>query len=138
LRATVLKNGIVYDAEKDKYDKRDISITNGKITEIADNIMNQPEEAEIIDLNAKFVFPGIIDCHTHLGIIEEATGKIGVDNNEISDPVTPHLNSIDGINPFDIAFKDAVRSGVICVMSGRGSNNVIGGRNIAIKTCGWI
>lgn len=43
-----------------------------------------------IDINENYVLPGLIDCHTHLGIIEEATGKIGVDNNEISDPVTPH------------------------------------------------
>ena len=91
-----------------------------------------------MDLQEKLVFPGFIDCHTHLGIIEEATGKIGVDNNETSEPVTPQLRGIDAINPFDIAFKDAVQSGVTCVMSGPGSNNVVGGVNTIIKTCGTI
>lgn len=138
LKTILLRNGILYDAEKGNYDKKDILISNGKITNISENISNEVGEMEVINLNEKFVFPGLIDCHTHLGIIEEATGKIGVDNNEISDPVTPHLNSIDGINPFDIAFKDAVRAGVTCVMSTPGSNNVVGGRNIAIKTCGSI
>jgi imidazolonepropionase-like amidohydrolase len=138
VKIILLKNGVLYDLEKDKYNKKDIIIKNGKIIEIAENIKKQYEGTEIIDLNEKLVFPGFIDCHTHLGIIEECTGKIGIDNNEISNPVTPHLNGIDGINPFDIAFEDAVRSGITCVMSGPGSNNVVGGRNVAIKTCGTI
>ncbi|MDR3596279.1 amidohydrolase [Clostridium sp.] len=138
MKIILLKNGVLYDLEKDKYNKKDIIIKNGKIIEIAENIKKQYEGTEIIDLNEKLVFPGFIDCHTHLGIIEECTGKIGIDNNEISNPVTPHLNGIDGINPFDIAFEDAVRSGITCVMSGPGSNNVVGGRNVAIKTCGTI
>lgn len=138
LKITLLKDGIVYDLEKDRYDKKDIIIKDGKIAEIAENLSDKYENMEIIELNEKFVFPGFIDCHTHLGIIEECTGKIGVDNNETSDPVTPHLNGIDAINPFDIAFKDAVKSGITCVMSGPGSNNVVGGRNVVIKTVGTI
>ena len=138
LREILLKNGILYDLEKDEYNKKDIMVSNGKIIDIAKNLSNQGEDLEIIDLEEKFVFPGFIDCHTHLGIIEECTGKIGSDNNETSDPVTPHLNGIDGINPFDISFKDAVKSGITCVMSGPGSNNVVGGRNVALKTCGTI
>ena len=138
MREILLKNGIIYDLEKDEYNKKDIMVSNGKIIDIAKNLSNQGEDLEIIDLEEKFVFPGFIDCHTHLGIIEECTGKIGSDNNETSDPVTPHLNGIDGINPFDISFKDAVKSGITCVMSGPGSNNVVGGRNVALKTCGTI
>lgn len=138
LETILLKNGILYDMEKGKYEKKDILVSNGKIAEVSENIPYETGGMEVIDLNEKYVFPGFIDCHTHLGIIEEATGKIGVDNNESSDPVTPHLNSIDGINPFDIAFKDAVKSGITCVMSGPGSNNVVGGRNVAIKTFGTI
>lgn len=138
MKVTILKGGILYNLEEDNYNKKDIVIKDGKIAEISNNLANEYENAEIIDLNEKIVFPGFIDCHTHLGIIEECTGKIGVDNNETSDPVTPHLNGIDAINPFDIAFKDAVESGITCVMSGPGSNNVVGGRNVVIKTHGTI
>lgn len=109
MSAILLKGGILYDLEKDKYNKKDIIIREGKIADISENLPERYEDAEVIELNEKFVFPGFIDCHTHLGI-----------------------------NPFDIAFKDAVRSGVTCVMSGPGSNNVVGGRNVAIKTCGTI
>lgn len=138
MRILLIKNGILYDLKNDKYNKKDIAIRDGKIIEISERISEQYEDAEIINLNGKLVFPGFIDCHTHLAIIEECTGKIGADNNETSDPVTPHLNGIDGINPFDISFKDAMKSGITCVMSGPGSNNVVGGRNVAIKTCGTI
>ncbi|KMT22383.1 amidohydrolase [Clostridium cylindrosporum] len=138
MTSILLRDGILYDLEKDKYDKKDILIVNGKIKEISDSLSDEYEDMEVIDLKEKLVFPGFIDCHTHLGIIEECTGKIGIDNNETSEPVTPHLNSIDAINPFDISFKDAIKSGVTCVMSGPGSNNVVGGRNVAIKTYGKI
>lgn len=91
-----------------------------------------------LDLKEGFVLPGLIDCHTHVGIIEEGSGKIGVDNNEISDPVTPNLRGIDGVNPMDIAFKDAVKSGITTVMTGPGSNNVVGGLSLAVKTYGKV
>jgi imidazolonepropionase-like amidohydrolase len=138
MKDILLKNGILYDYEKDMYNKKDIHIKSGKIREIHEKISEEFENTDIIDLKEMRVLPGSIDCHTHLGIIEECVGKIGIDNNEISDPITPHLNGIDGINPFDVAFKDAVRCGVTCVMSGPGSNNVVGGRNVAIKTHGII
>jgi imidazolonepropionase-like amidohydrolase len=138
MKELILKNGALYNLEKGEYNKKDMRIKNGKILEIAETISNQYEGAEIIDLKEKLVFPGFIDCHTHLGIIEECTGKIGIDNNETSNPVTPHLRGIDGINPFDVSFQDAVRSGITCVMSGPGSNNVVGGQNVAIKTSGII
>lgn len=138
MKNVLLKNGVVYDIDADEYIKKDIIIEAGKIQDIGENISCKFQGNKQIDLKEMFVFPGFIDCHTHLGIIEECTGKIGADNNETSDPVTPHLNGIDGINPFDVSFKDALRSGVTCVMSGPGSNNVVGGSNIAIKTCGTI
>lgn len=138
MKNVLLKNGVLYNLETDEYIKKDIIIKDGKINEIGEELTSKFQGNESIDLKEKFVFPGFIDCHTHLGIIEECTGKIGSDNNETSGPVTPHLNGIDGINPFDVSFKDAIRSGVTCVMSGPGSNNAVGGRNIAIKTCGTI
>lgn len=138
LKDILLANGAIYNIEKDEYMEKDILIKNGKIAEISENITDKSNDIEVIDVSGKVIFPGFIDCHTHLGIIEECTGKIGNDNNETSNPVTPQLNGIDGINPLDVSFKDAIRSGVTCVMSGPGSNNVVGGRNVALKTYGRI
>ena len=138
MHSMLLKNCLLIDREYHEVVKKDIYIQRGKIQKIAEKIHGESEDLQTVDVNEKYVLPGIIDCHTHLGIIEEGTGKIGVDNNETSDPVTPHLRGIDAINPMDIAFMDAIRSGVTCVMSGPGSNNAVGGHHAAIKTHGKI
>lgn len=136
MKPVLLRNCMLID--NGNISKKDILITDGKIKQVADKIFCENESFEEIDIKENYVLPGLIDCHTHLGIIEEATGKIGVDNNETSGPVTPQLRAIDAINPMDIAFNDAVKSGITTVMSGPGSNNAVGGQNIVIKTRGQI
>ena len=133
----LLKNCLTIDVENDREIVQDILIGNGKIMDISQSI-EPPLGCKIYEIGERYVLPGLIDCHTHVGIIEEAIGKIGVDNNETSDSATPHLRGIDAINPQDIAFKDAIRAGVTTVMTGPGSNNAVGGTNVVIKTCGNI
>lgn len=118
-----------------------VLIAGGRLAAVGDErlpVAAVDEEPVEIDLAGKFVLPGFIDAHTHLGIIEEATGRIGVDNNENSEPVTPHLRAIDAVNPNDIAFHDAVAAGITAVMTGPGSTNPVGGQSIAIKTSGVV
>lgn len=138
MKELLIKRGLLLDIATNEAYPSEILIQNGKITEIGREINYEAPNLRILDAEEGFIMPGLIDCHTHLGIIEESTGKIGVDNNETSDPVTPHLRGIDAINPMDIAFGDAVRSGVTTVMSGPGSNNAVGGLSTAIKTYGKI
>lgn len=138
MNTILLKNCLLFDPETGDKVKRDISIENGIIGEISQSIDNPASTCRIYEIGERYVLPGLIDCHTHLGIIEEATGKIGVDNNETSDSVTPNLRGLDAINPQDIAFWDAVRAGVTTVMTGPGSNNAVGGLNLVIKTSGNI
>ncbi|MGL4911444.1 MAG: amidohydrolase [Romboutsia sp.] len=115
--------------------QEDILIENGKIVEIGKNIV-APLDAEIIDAEGKFIFPGFIDAHTHLGLWEDGMGFEGADGNEETDPITPQLNPIDGINPMDNTFKEAVQGGITAVCTTPGSANVMGGQCIAIKTHG--
>lgn len=138
MKELLIKRGLLLDIDTNEAYPSEILIKNGKITEIGKEINYESPDLELLDAKEGFILPGLIDCHTHLGIIEESVGKIGVDNNETSDPVTPHLRGIDAINPMDVAFGDAVRSGVTTVMSGPGSNNAVGGLSTAIKTHGTI
>jgi len=138
MKSILLKNGLHLDMKNGDISKKDLLIENGKIKNIAQNINYESSELKIFDLKESYVYPGFIDCHTHMGIIEEGIGKLGMDNNEDSCPVTPELRAIDGINPRDMAFSDAIRYGVTSVMSGPGSHNAVGGQNIAIKTSGSI
>lgn len=89
-----------------------------------------------IDVSGLTVSPGLIDAHTHLGVYAEGTGVPGEDGNEMSDPVTPHVRAIDGIDAGDRAFEEARQAGVTTVMIAPGSANVIGGAVCAVKTFG--
>ena len=91
---------------------------------------------EVIDAEGMYVLPGLIDAHCHVGLFGDSLGFEGADANEDSDPITPHLRAIDGINPQDRAFEDAVRAGVTTVVTGPGSANAVGGQFAAVKTAG--
>lgn len=135
----IIKGGEIYPIISDKF-CGDIYVEDGRITGIYARGQEIPDfdGAITYDVSGCCVVPGLIDAHTHLGIFEECTGKIGQDNNETSYPVTPEVRGLDGINPNDIGFTDALRAGVTTVMSGPGSNNAVGGLNIAMKTYGSI
>ncbi|MGB4503688.1 MAG: amidohydrolase, partial [Syntrophaceticus sp.] len=93
-----------------------------------------PAGAQVIDVSGKYILPGFIDAHTHIGIYEEIYRIEGDDSNESSDPITPHLRALDAVNMEDLAFADALQGGVTTVMTGPGSANVIGGLSVVMKT----
>ena len=133
----IIKNGIV-NTITNGIKKTNILIDNKKIINIEDDLeaLKAGEDVEVIDAEGKFVFPGFIDAHTHLGLWEDGMGFEGADGNEETDPITPHLNVIDGINPMDRTFKEAYQGGITSACVTPGSANVMGGKAIAIKTFG--
>jgi len=130
-----IKDAKIYTMEGIKYERGSILIDNGKIVEVGESLV-APLDAEVIDGEGKIVLPGFIDAHCHLGMWEDSIGFEGADGNEATDPVTPQLRAIDGINPMDRTFTEAVEGGITCVATGPGSANVIGGQFAAIKTYG--
>ena len=131
----LIKDGNILTMEGKRYERASILIENGKIKEIGEDIV-APLDATIIDAAGRIVMPGMIDAHCHLGMWEDAIGFEGDDGNECTDPVTPHLKAIDGINPMDRTFQEAYEGGITSVASGPGSANVIGGQFVAMKTYG--
>ncbi|MEA1961303.1 MAG: amidohydrolase [Bacillota bacterium] len=93
-----------------------------------------PPGYTLIDASEDYVFPGFIDSHTHIGLEEEIYGEVGDDVNEATDPITPQLQALDGINLWDLAFTDALRGGVTRAMSMPGSANVLGGQAVFLKS----
>lgn len=113
----------------------DIRIENGKIKEMKKDLKPLDGE-EVIDATGKWVLPGFVEAHCHLGMWEDAIGFEGADGNEMTDPITPHLRAIDAINPYDRCFEEAREGGVTCCATGPGSANIIGGQFAVIKTVG--
>jgi imidazolonepropionase-like amidohydrolase len=131
----IIKGGNVHTMAGKDYFIGDIAIDKGKIVEIGENIAGSQADT-VFDAGGKWVMPGIVDAHCHIGMWEDSIGFEGADGNEMTDPCTPHLRAIDGINPADRSFLEARESGVTAVVTGPGSANVIGGQFVAMKTYG--
>ena len=96
-------------------------------------------EGEVFDAQGGHICPGFIDAHCHLGMFGDALGFESDDGNEETDPCTPHLRAIDGVNPLDRCFAEARAAGVTTVLTGPGSANPISGQFAALKTDGrWV
>lgn len=130
-----LSNARIYTITGEIIEEGSILWQKDKIAAVGKNI-DFPEGTTVENVEGKTILPGFIDAHTHLGILEEVYQEEGDDLNEFTEPTTPELRALDAVNPYDIAFKDAVMGGVTTVMTGPGSGNVIGGISMVMKTAG--
>ena len=131
----LIKNGKLLTMEGTDYEKASLLLENGKIKSIGENLKT-PKGAEVIDAAGKYVLPGLVDAHTHLGLSGHGLRWEGNDHNETTDNVTPHLRTIDAINTFDRSFADSLAGGVTTVATSPGSANVIGGQITSMKVGG--
>ncbi|MBQ3081385.1 MAG: amidohydrolase [Clostridia bacterium] len=113
----------------------DLLIDGGKIIKIEKEI-EPTERMNIIDATGLRVYPGFIDAHSHIGILEDKKTSQGDESNEGTNPITPCVRAIDAVNPMDSAFHNALATGITGVMVGPGSSNPIGGQFAFIKTYG--
>jgi len=133
---TTLKNAKIITCENENFENGYIIIDGGKIKEIGD-MKNAPSfSGEVFDLGGKTVVPGFVDAHSHIGVYGDGGTSGAIDLNERSDAITPQLRAIDGVNPMDGYFKEALLSGVTTVCTGPGSTNPIAGTFVAMKTFG--
>ncbi|KAF7341304.1 Composite domain of metallo-dependent hydrolase [Mycena venus] len=92
-----------------------------------------PDNVQVIDAQGKWISPGLVDAHSHLGV-QPAPALAGArDGNSRKAPILPWLRSIDGINTHDDAYKLAIAGGVTTAQILPGSANNIGGQAFLIK-----
>lgn len=131
-----LYNAKIYTMTGEPIQKGFVRVENGKIAEVSPQPEGMEFSREDFNCRGKLLFPGLIDAHTHLGIIEDGMGFEGDDCNEQTDPVTPHLRAVDAVNPMDDCFFEALSAGITSVVTGPGSANPVSGELIAVKTAG--
>ncbi len=112
-----------------------VVIRNGRIAAIGADLQID-DDLPVIDAAGRWVLPGFVESHGHVGVHEEGIGWAGDDTNEMTDPVGARFRALDAINPADEGFRDALSGGVTAVVVKPGSGNPIGGQTVAIKTWG--
>ncbi len=123
-RGTLLiRNGTVLTVTKGTLEGTDVLVRDGKIAAIGKDLQ-APSNGIVIDATGKWVMPGIIDAHSHLGID---------DVNEWTNPVTAEVSVGDVLDPFDINMYRALAGGVTISHAMHGSANAIGGQCQTIK-----
>ena len=129
----LLRNGMIVSMDTAPF-IGDVLIKSGKIEAMGKELAFP--NARISDCTGKYILPGLIDAHCHIGMWEDGMGDEGADGNESTDPITPQMRAVDGVNPFDPCFTEAREAGITTVATGPGSANVIGGQFAALKTVG--
>ncbi|TDQ04506.1 imidazolonepropionase-like amidohydrolase [Labedaea rhizosphaerae] len=114
-----------------------VLIEGGQITAVGTQAdVDIPDDAELVDAAGNWVLPGFVESHGHVGVHEEGEAWAGNDTNEMTDPNGARFRALDGINPDDEGFRDALGGGVTTVVVKPGSGNPIGGQTVAIKVWG--
>ena len=131
----LVRGGRVHDAVHPEPQQIDLLLENGRIVAMGHEL-NVPADIAVLDAAGLDIFPGFVDAHTHIGLDGYGIGYEGCDYNEMNDIWTPQLRAIDGINPRDEAFGNAIGGGVTTAVTGPGSANVLGGTFVAMKLYG--
>lgn len=115
--------------------KGTVLLVDGKIEAVGAKV-KIPRRAHVVDATGRWVLPGFVEPHAHLGVHEEAEGWAGQDTNEMTDPNGARLRALDAINPAEEGFRDALSGGVTTAVIKPGSGNPIGGQTVALKCWG--
>ena len=112
-------------------------VANGKIVAVGEEgKIKIPRGATVEDATGKVVMPGIVDSHSHIGIIANPMAEDSGDANESTGPIQPGLRALDAIDPADPNIRMATAGGVTTANIMPGSGNVMGGQTAYVKLRG--
>jgi len=115
-----------------RLDNADVLLQDGKIVAVGTGL-EAPAGATRVDAHGKWVTPGIIDIHSHLGVYPSPGMSAHSDGNEATAPVTPNVWAEHSIWPQDPGFLTALAGGITSLQVLPGSANLIGGRGVTLK-----
>ncbi|KAI0832753.1 composite domain of metallo-dependent hydrolase [Trametes gibbosa] len=138
-RPTLLKNATLWTGARNGSEivYGDILLDNGLVRGIGyipeTLYADRDGDVDIVDAHGAWVTPGLVDIHTHLGLISAPVTAGTLDFSSSHGPILPWLRSIDGFNTHDEGFALAVAGGVTSVQVLPGSENIIGGQAFMVK-----
>ena len=131
-RTTVIRNATILTAAGPAIERGSILLQNGKIAAVGATV-NAPPDAVVIDATGKWVTPGVIDTHSHLGVYAAPGIESLADGNEMTSPNTAEVSTEHAIWPQDPQFELALAGGVTTMHILPGSANLFGGRSVTVK-----
>tara|TARA_R110002073_G_scaffold267829_1_gene431075 strand:- start:1250 stop:2686 length:1437 start_codon:yes stop_codon:yes gene_type:complete len=129
---TLIQNATVFDGIGGRIEDGDVLVENGRITAVGTGL-DVPEGATVIDAAGRYVTPGIIDIHSHLGNYPSPSVNAHSDGNEATSPVTAEVWTEHSVWPQDVGFEAALAGGVTTLNILPGSANLFGGRGITLR-----
>ena len=129
---TIFRNANIYDGDGNEFQNTDLFIRDGKIIAIGKDLPGSSDFIEI-DASNKWITPGIIDIHSHMGVYPAPSVRTSSDGNEATSPVTADVWAEHSIWVQDPQFALALKGGVTTFHVLPGSANLIGGRGVTAK-----
>jgi imidazolonepropionase-like amidohydrolase len=129
---TLLKGATVLTGTGERLENADVLLVDGKVAAVGRGLA-APAGATVVDASAKWVTPGLIDVHSHLGVYATPSVPAHSDGNEMTNPSTANVWAEHSIWPNDPGFATALAGGVTSLMILPGSANLIGGRTVVVK-----
>lgn len=129
--ATIITGATVLTGSGERIDNADVLIRDGKIAGVGTGL--RASGAEVVDAAGKWVTPGIIDVHSHLGVYPSPGTPSHSDGNEATAPVTAEVWAEHSVWPQDPGFVTALAGGTTTLQVLPGSANLIGGRGVTLK-----
>jgi imidazolonepropionase-like amidohydrolase len=114
-------------------EKGHVLFAEGKIQDVGSGEGTAPAGATIVDGSGKYVTPGLIDVHSHIGVYSLPDANANDDGNEATEPVASEMRALDSFWAQDPAIERAVAGGVTTIQVLPGSANLVGGRAITLK-----
>ena len=130
---TVIRNATVLDGTGRRHDGADVLMRDGRIVAVGAGIEPSGAGLVVVDAAGRWVTPGIIDVHSHLGVGASPGVNAHQDTNEATDPVTAGVWAEHGVWPQDPGFATARAGGVTTLQILPGSANLIGGRGVTLR-----
>lgn len=131
-RPTLITNVTILDGRGGRIEAGSVLMSGGRIVAIGEDL-SAPEGALVIDGTGKWVTPGIIDVHSHLGDYATPAVSAHSDGNEMSSPNTAEVWAEHSVWPQDSGFARAIAGGVTALQILPGSANLFGGRSVTLK-----
>ena len=131
-RTTVIRNATILTAAGPAIERGAILLQDGKVAAVGATV-NAPSDAVLVDGAGKWVTPGVIDTHSHLGVYAAPGIESLQDGNEMTSPNTAEVSSEHAIWPQDPQFELALAGGVTTLHILPGSGNLFGGRSVTVK-----